>query len=147
MVDWIVLYGASGLESSVPATVNGIARSARINKGSISKAWKALRISSVVVGGPNEGSLHLNCDHGSWKWGEPGGVKLPHIPVVRQKDTIPYALKWAVWERDDFRCQQCGTRKELSVDHIKPELHGGKLEMSNLQTLCRKCNSSKGSRV
>lgn len=35
----------------------------------------------------------------------------------------------------------------LSIDHIHPERHGGTLDEDNLQTLCRPCNSRKGSRV
>lgn len=63
------------------------------------------------------------------------------------KAAIPDALRWEVWERDNFTCQHCGSRKYLSVDHIIPESRGGTLEIENLQTLCRKCNSSKGARL
>jgi 5-methylcytosine-specific restriction endonuclease McrA len=51
-----------------------------------------------------------------------------------------------VWERDDFTCRHCGSRKHLTVDHIHPESKGGKMTMDNAQTLCRSCNSRKGAR-
>lgn len=57
---------------------------------------------------------------------------------------VPENLRWEVWERDNFTCKQCGIRRSLAVDHIKPLLLGGKTEMENLQTLCRSCNSKKG---
>jgi 5-methylcytosine-specific restriction protein A len=44
-------------------------------------------------------------------------------------------------------CKQCGVTKDLTVDHIiplvdlSPEL---RYEISNLQVLCRRCNSTKG---
>jgi 5-methylcytosine-specific restriction protein A len=64
----------------------------------------------------------------------------------KQKVTIPPEIRWLVWERDNFTCNHCGTRQNLSVDHVVPESKGGTLELSNLQTLCRRCNSSKGAK-
>lgn len=29
-------------------------------------------------------------------------------------------LRWRIWERDNFTCQHCGTRRHLAVDHILP---------------------------
>lgn len=60
------------------------------------------------------------------------------------KSDISPAIRWAVWERDDFRCVHCGRRQFLSVDHIHPETRGGTLRLDNLQTLCKPCNSRKG---
>lgn len=59
------------------------------------------------------------------------------------KTSIPDNLRWEVFERDDFTCQICSTRKKLTVDHIHPESQGGTLALDNLQTLCRSCNSRK----
>jgi hypothetical protein len=63
---------------------------------------------------------------------------------VVAKRYITAALRWEIWERDDFRCKRCGARRFLTVDHIHPERHGGTLDPHNLQTLCHPCNSSKG---
>jgi len=57
---------------------------------------------------------------------------------------IPDTIRWGVWERDNFTCICCGTRQRLSIDHIVPEVLGGETIMDNLQTLCRPCNSRKG---
>lgn len=43
-------------------------------------------------------------------------------------------------------CSICKTTKDLTVDHIIPLSVGGSTVESNLQVLCRKCNSSKGNR-
>jgi len=56
----------------------------------------------------------------------------------------PNALKRFVFERDKYRCVNCGTHLNLSIDHIHPFSKGGSDDESNLQTLCRSCNSSKG---
>ena len=62
------------------------------------------------------------------------------------KEIIPDDFRWAVFERDNFTCRHCGSRKYLSVDHIIAESKGGKLTMDNAQTLCKNCNSKKGAR-
>lgn len=63
-----------------------------------------------------------------------------------KKVPIPPALRWEVWERDDFTCRHCGSRKHLAVDHILAESKGGLMTLENLQTLCGRCNSKKGSK-
>jgi DNA-binding transcriptional ArsR family regulator len=55
--------------------------------------------------------------------------------------------RWDVWARDDFRCRTCGSRRDLTVDHIRPLSVGGESSIENLQTLCATCNSGKGAAV
>jgi len=51
------------------------------------------------------------------------------------------ALRGVVLERDDHRCQGCGTgTAELHVHHIVPLGAGGTNVKSNLQTLCASCH-------
>lgn len=52
-----------------------------------------------------------------------------------------------IFVRDGLKCRHCGTTENLRVDHIWPRVHGGRDEAENLQTLCRRCNLRKGSRV
>ena len=65
----------------------------------------------------------------------------------------------ATFIRDNFTCQECGLHpmredkpwlpdlSQLECDHIIPLARGGRTEMSNLQTLCQKCNRGKGIRA
>lgn len=69
-----------------------------------------------------------------------------HVPHRRPKARIPEALRWQVWERDDFTCRGCGARQFLRIDHVVPEVDDGETTPGNLQTLCRQCNSVKGKR-
>lgn len=74
-------------------------------------------------------------------WPNPESTKAGY----RKKD-IPEALRWQIFERDDFRCKHCGSRHQLRADHIIPESKGGETSIENLQTLCHRCNSRKGAR-
>ena len=64
----------------------------------------------------------------------------------RRRKPPSTALSLRVFERDGYRCKQCGTNKHLTVDHINPISRGGSDDFDNLQTLCRSCNSRKGAR-
>ncbi len=44
-------------------------------------------------------------------------------------------------------CQNCGTQKNLTIDHIIPISRGGTHSIGNLQMLCGFCNSSKSNKV
>jgi hypothetical protein len=63
-----------------------------------------------------------------------------------KKEAIPPALRWQIWERDNFTCHYCGSRKRLAIDHKIPESQGGKLDPDNLLTACVPCNSEKGTK-
>jgi len=72
---------------------------------------------------------------------------LANKPIMPgRKQIIPPEIRWFVWERDNFTCKMCGSRRNLSIDHIYPESKGGLLEKENLQTLCKSCNSRKGAK-
>lgn len=59
------------------------------------------------------------------------------------KIPIPPRLRKMILERDSYTCQHCGSTTDLAVDHIVPEVWGGKTIPENLQTLCRSCNCKK----
>ncbi|BCX74668.1 MULTISPECIES: HNH endonuclease [Acinetobacter] len=62
------------------------------------------------------------------------------------KKKIGIKLRLQVYERDGFKCVTCGSQKNLTLDHIKPEIKGGDSSFDNLQTMCKSCNSSKGTK-
>jgi 5-methylcytosine-specific restriction endonuclease McrA len=54
-----------------------------------------------------------------------------------------------VKQAQDYRCKHCGRREpeiKLTVDHIVPLAQGGSNYISNIQALCRQCNSGKRDR-
>lgn len=52
-----------------------------------------------------------------------------------------------ILKRDGFRCCSCGSKSDLTIDHITPRSLGGDSSDDNLQVLCRKCNSAKNNRT
>lgn len=71
----------------------------------------------------------------------------PEYPSTRTKARIPQWMRRAVMERDLYRCQHCDTHLDLTIDHVVPESRGGPTKPDNLQTLCRPCNSRKGTKM
>lgn len=50
--------------------------------------------------------------------------------------------------RFNYRCVKCQQRDpNLTKDHIIPLSRGGTDDISNIQPLCRSCNSSKGAKI
>lgn len=63
------------------------------------------------------------------------------------RQPIPNRLRHAVFQKDKYRCRECGRGKEdgvsLEIDHIIPVAKGGTNDINNLQTLCKDCNRGK----
>ena len=51
----------------------------------------------------------------------------------------------AVFARDDWTCQYCGSRSNLTVDHVVPRSKGGPSSWENIVASCAPCNRRKGS--
>jgi hypothetical protein len=45
-----------------------------------------------------------------------------------------------IWEKAGGKCELCGSRYALEVDHLQPRAYGGSSEETNLRLLCRSCN-------
>ena len=58
-------------------------------------------------------------------------------------------VRYFIFKRDGDKClnPSCKTGKPLTIDHIVPIHLGGENKLSNLQTLCKSCNSSKGTKI
>lgn len=63
------------------------------------------------------------------------------------REPIPQEVRARVISRDGFCCRACGATEHLEIDHIYPHSLGGSDDISNLQTLCHRCNSRKGAHV
>jgi hypothetical protein len=77
--------------------------------------------------------------------------EIPAPPGLQQVTKHAYEVspqdRIAVFKRDGDRCLKCGSMDNLSLDHITPLASGGDNSTDNLQTLCKRCNSSKGNTI
>ena len=48
-----------------------------------------------------------------------------------------------IFKRDNNQCQYCGSKDNLTVDHVIPKSKGGVSSWDNLVTACSKCNNKK----
>jgi 5-methylcytosine-specific restriction endonuclease McrA len=53
----------------------------------------------------------------------------------------------AVFARDSWTCQYCGSRSNLTVDHVIPRSKGGTSNWENIVASCAPCNRRKGDRL
>jgi 5-methylcytosine-specific restriction endonuclease McrA len=80
-------------------------------------------------------------------------MQFPWPSVVRLKGyvRVPYKhimlSRKNILRRDRYRCQYCGSRENLTVDHIIPRSRGGRDTWENLVTACTRCNNRKGNRT
>ena len=49
--------------------------------------------------------------------------------------------------RDKFSCQYCGSKRDLTFDHLVPRSHGGETTWDNIVTACSSCNVKKGGKL
>lgn len=55
-------------------------------------------------------------------------------------------VREAVFAAYGRNCLRCGSDFKLAVDHVVPTSRGGSDDASNLQPLCKRCNSSKNAK-
>ncbi len=61
-----------------------------------------------------------------------------------ERGKVSNRIRFKIYERDGYRCRNCGSKNNLEIDHIIPIARGGKSTFDNLQTLCHDCNQRKG---
>lgn len=52
-----------------------------------------------------------------------------------------------IFKRDNYTCQYCDSKRDLTIDHIQPKSRGGLNIWENLVTACISCNNSKGDKT
>lgn len=63
-------------------------------------------------------------------------VRLPQLNIVVTRKNII--------KRDGYKCQYCGRKESLTIDHVIPKSRGGTDQWDNLVTCCSTCNVTKG---
>ena len=86
-----------------------------------------VRSPGTIVEVPNYIRLKINSNERIWK-----------VPPVTRREIL---------KRDRHQCQYCGSKKNLTIDHVIPRSLGGKHSWDNVVIACQSCNSRKGDRT
>ena len=90
-------------------------------------------------------------EHATWEL-RAESLTLPRPVVIRlvsyvrvPRDTHRRKItRRAVFARDGWACQYCGSRSNLTVDHVVPRSKGGISTWDNIVASCAPCNRRKG---
>ena len=78
-------------------------------------------------------------------------IKLPEIIILSDyygyhNKKLKYSRK-TLFRRDNYECQYCGSKQELTIDHILPRSKGGLTTWENTVACCFKCNVKKADKM
>ncbi|XP_010414875.1 PREDICTED: uncharacterized protein LOC104700959 isoform X1 [Camelina sativa] len=78
----------------------------------------------------------------------PAVLRVPHLLQVVKRRRVKNSLsRKSILLRDDYTCQYCSSRENLTIDHVIPISRGGEWTWQNLVTACSRCNSRKGQKT
>lgn len=76
-------------------------------------------------------------------------LKIPSVVVlkdyVKPRKSVAFT-RFNLFLRDEFCCQYCGKKGDLTFDHIVPRANGGITSWENVVAACSPCNMRKGSK-
>ncbi|WP_112323077.1 HNH endonuclease [Oceanibium sediminis] len=77
-------------------------------------------------------------------------IRIPSVVVlrdyVRPARTAAFT-RFNLFLRDEFSCQYCGSKGEMTFDHVIPRASGGRTTWQNVVAACGPCNLRKGSKT
>jgi 5-methylcytosine-specific restriction endonuclease McrA len=77
-------------------------------------------------------------------------IRIPSVVVlkdyVRPQKRVAFT-RFNLFLRDEFCCQYCGAKGDLTFDHVLPRSKGGVTSWENVVAACSPCNLRKGSRT
>jgi 5-methylcytosine-specific restriction endonuclease McrA len=93
-------------------------------------------------------------EHAAWQL-RSEHTRMPRPMVIRlvtfvnvPRDTHRRKItRRAVFARDGWTCQYCGSRSSLTVDHVIPRSKGGGSTWDNIVASCAPCNRRKGDQL
>ena len=74
-------------------------------------------------------------------------MRLPSVVSLKayvKPALYPAFTRFNVFLRDRFMCQYCGSKDDLTFDHLIPRSRGGQTRWDNVVAACAPCNLSKG---
>jgi 5-methylcytosine-specific restriction endonuclease McrA len=76
-------------------------------------------------------------------------IRIPSVVVlkdyVKPQKRVAFT-RFNLFLRDEFQCQYCGAKGDLTFDHVVPRAAGGVTSWQNVVAACSRCNLRKGSK-
>ena len=76
-------------------------------------------------------------------------IRIPSVVVLKEyikpQKRVAFT-RFNLFLRDEFRCQYCGAKGDLTFDHVVPRSKGGITSWENVVAACSRCNLKKGSK-
>jgi 5-methylcytosine-specific restriction endonuclease McrA len=76
-------------------------------------------------------------------------IRIPSVVVLKDYVKLQKRVactRFNLFLRDEFCCQYCGARGDLTFDHVVPRAAGGITSWENVVAACSPCNLKKGSK-
>ncbi len=77
-------------------------------------------------------------------------IRVPSVVVLREyvrpRKRVAFT-RFNLFLRDEFSCQYCGAKNDLTFDHVLPRKLGGVTSWENVVAACAPCNLKKGSKT
>jgi 5-methylcytosine-specific restriction endonuclease McrA len=77
-------------------------------------------------------------------------IRIPSVVVLKEfvkpQKRVAFT-RFNLFLRDEFCCQYCGAKGDLTFDHVIPRAHGGITSWDNVVAACSRCNLKKGSKT
>lgn len=77
-------------------------------------------------------------------------MRIPSVVVlkdyVRPRKRVAFT-RFNLFLRDEFTCQYCGSKHDLTFDHVVPRSLGGVTSWENVVAACAPCNLHKGAKT
>jgi 5-methylcytosine-specific restriction endonuclease McrA len=74
-------------------------------------------------------------------------IRIPSVVVLRDyikpQKRVAFT-RFNLFLRDEFSCQYCGEKGDLTFDHVVPRARGGVTSWENVVAACSRCNLKKG---
>lgn len=76
-------------------------------------------------------------------------IRIPSVVVLKEfikpQKRVAFT-RFNLFLRDEFRCQYCGSKGDLTFDHVLPRSRGGVTSWENVVAACSPCNLKKANK-
>jgi 5-methylcytosine-specific restriction endonuclease McrA len=91
--------------------------------------------------------VEIVAEYDDWVRSPSTSMRIPSVVVLRDyvkpQKRVAFT-RFNLFLRDEFCCQYCGARGDLTFDHVVPRSRGGATTWENVVAACSSCNLRKG---